>query len=126
MLGAEEVERNVRLVADDPAVVWNGRDMKDHAGRELDDRAVLHRCRRGAGEDEPNVLDVAELFARERTDVDTPLPAGLVGGAPDRQPANLHQLEFSLLEDTGLIRILEALEDDVVHGVTPGAFSGGV
>ena len=59
MISPEKVERNIRFVADDPAVVWHGRNVKELTGTQFKDAAVVQcRCC-GAGKDHADVLDFA-------------------------------------------------------------------
>ena len=53
---------------------WN---VKEHAGAQFVDRAILHRSRGTAGEHQPNVLDVAALRTHAGPDVNGPLPSEL-------------------------------------------------
>jgi len=41
-----------------------------------------------------------------------PLPPWLIGGAPDRHPAEANELELALWQDTHLIRGLEPFENN--------------
>src|SRR5689334_8418954 len=106
----EKMQRDVRLVADDPAVVRDGGDVEDLPGAELEDRAVVERGGGGAGEHHAHVLDRATGGADGRPDVLAPLPSRLVGGAADGQAAEVHDLEFALLEGADLVRSVELLE----------------
>ncbi|MGO8999983.1 MAG: hypothetical protein ACLQVI_42195 [Polyangiaceae bacterium] len=64
-------------------------------------------------DDHPDVLDLAHRLPELRSHVDRPAPAGLVGRAADRHAAQMQELESPLVEDAGLVRRVEALEDDV-------------
>jgi hypothetical protein len=57
MLGAEEMERHVRFVADHPAVV-TGTDVKKIASLHFIIASVIHLARGGSGNDEADVLDL--------------------------------------------------------------------
>lgn len=61
------------------------------------------------------MLDLAEGRARERRDVLRPLPARLVGRAPDGEPADFNYLKLPQLELASLVRLLETLQDNFVH-----------
>src|SRR5437588_439527 len=50
-VGPKEMERNVRFVADDPAVVWDGRNVKKLAGVQLKNAPVIQCRGRDAGKD---------------------------------------------------------------------------
>src|SRR5438105_558528 len=112
MIGAKEVERDIRLVADHPAVVsW--RDVENVAGAHLEYAAVVHRRRGAAGHDHADMLDLAGALAERAADVDRPFPARLIGGAADRHAADAHQLEPAELELAHLVGIVEAFQNDV-------------
>src|SRR5215207_2627141 len=115
--GAEEVERDVRLVADHPAIVRLGRDVEQLAGPELDHPAVSERRRRGARQHEAHVLHGASGLPERRADVLRPAPAGLVRRSTDREPPEVNELEAPLQQLADLVRLLEPLQDDVgLHG----------
>jgi hypothetical protein len=59
------------------------------------------------------MLHVAARSAHTRSDVKRPLPSGLIGGAPDRHAADLHDLELSFFESPNFIRLLESFQYDV-------------
>src|SRR5437667_8706701 len=112
VIGPKEVERNVRFVADDPAVVRHGRNVKKFTGAQFKNAAVIQCCCRGAGKDQADVLDLASSRTHVWTDMFAPLPAWLIGGAADRHPAKANQLELALSQDTQLIRRVEPLENN--------------
>jgi deferrochelatase/peroxidase EfeB len=86
------------------------------AGLELDDAAVLERGGRRARDHQADVLDLAARLADAGADVQRPLPARLVGGAADRQAADVDDLEAALLHLADLVRRVEAFQYDVdVH-----------
>jgi hypothetical protein len=99
--------------------VRNGGDVKELAGPELDDAAVVEGGCGRAGEDQTDVLDRTPGRADGRTHVLRPAPAWLVGGAPDDDAAEPDEVEAALDERAGLVGGLEALEDDIhlVHDV---------
>src|SRR5438552_950182 len=112
MIGAEEVERNVSFVADDPAVVprW---DVEDIAGAHLEHAAVAHRRGGAARYDHAHVLDHARTLAERAADVDRPFPTRLIGGAADGHAADAHQLEAAEGELAHFIGRVEAFQNDV-------------
>src|SRR5687768_5120130 len=112
MVGAEEMQRHIRLVADHPAVVA-GRDVKEVAGAHLDHPAVVHRRRRAARHDHSDMLDQARLLAERSADMDRPFPPRLIGRPADDHLAHVDQLEPPELELAHLVGRLEPLEDDV-------------
>src|SRR5438093_4120288 len=74
LFGAEKMQRNVRLIANDPAVVRHRQDVKELSRSQLDDASIIERSRRGAGEHQANVLNVAPSRAHAWADVLAPLP----------------------------------------------------
>src|SRR3954470_16664396 len=61
LLGTHEVKRDIRLIADDPAIVA-GRDVKDIASFHFDLAAIAHRSNRSAGDNDSDVFHVATLL----------------------------------------------------------------
>ena len=96
------------------------RDVKEIACSQLENAPIVESGRRRAGQHKANVLDPAPSGANTRTDVLAPLPAWLVGGAPDRHASQVHQLESPFLQHANFIRRLEALKDNrdllAIHG----------
>jgi hypothetical protein len=107
------MERNVRLVADDPAVMRNWRDVEEITGFEFDHATVIERDRRRSGENEAKVFDRAPRCADTWTDVLAPFPARLISRAANRHPADVHELKFSFLHHPHFIRRLEPFEDHI-------------
>jgi hypothetical protein len=106
VLATEDVERDIRLVADDPAVVaW--RNVEEVAGLHHPLGAVVHLGDGLAAEYEPDVLDLARRGADDRSDVLGPAPARLVRRPTDRRRPNPIELEAPLLEVSGLGRLVE-------------------
>ena len=87
------MQRNVRLIANDPAVVRYRRDVKELSRSQLDDASIIECSRRGAGEHQSNVLNVAPSRAHAWADVLAPLPPCFISGATNRYPAEMHQFE---------------------------------
>jgi hypothetical protein len=58
VVGAEKMEGDVRLVSDDPAIVGIWWDVKELAGVQWDNAAVIERSGGGARENQTDVLDV--------------------------------------------------------------------
>src|SRR6266513_3179086 len=119
-LRAEEVQRHVRLGAFDPAVVPRC-DVKQVPGPERNRLTVVQDDAAPARDDEPNVLDLTTLGARDGTDVGRPLPPRLVAGAPDGEVADLHEVELPLLEVARLVGTVESPDDRVFHVRSPSA-----
>jgi hypothetical protein len=108
------VQRDVRLVADNPAVV-PGSDVKEIAGFHFDDAAVVHGGGGAAGDNEADVFHRAAFQTLGSPDVDGPFPSGLVTGATNGHSPDVNQLKFALFEVANFVRMFKALEDDVVH-----------
>src|SRR5712692_7088724 len=91
------MQRNVRRITHHPTVVTGGSgwNIKEHAGAEFVDRAVLHRSSGTSGEHHPNMLDVAARCPYARPDMNGPLPSGLVRGTADGHAPDANQLKFS-------------------------------
>src|SRR5438874_12156576 len=113
-LRPQEVQRHVRLGDFDPAVVPRC-DVKQVPGPERKRLTVVHDDAAPPRDDEPNVLDLATLGARDGTDVGRPLPPRLVAGAPDGEVADLHEVELPLLEVARLVAPVESPDDRVFH-----------
>src|SRR5438876_10545563 len=113
-LRPQEVQRHVRLGAFDPAVVPRD-DVKPVPGPERKRLTVVHYAAAPPRDDEPNVLDLATLGARDGTDVGRSLPPRLVAGAPDGEVSDLHDVELPLLEVASLVGAVESSDDRVFH-----------
>lgn len=107
------MERNIWLLADDPAVVWPWRNVEQLALAKLNYGAVLKGNRRAPGEHKPNMLDRAMRRVDSRPDVQAPAPARLINSAPDRQAPYMNQLEATFLEFADFIRSIESFENDL-------------
>src|SRR5688500_2757905 len=103
------MDRDIRLVADHPAVVWVRRNVENVARAKLDHLAAVHRRGGTAGYDPPDMLDRAERLAQRRAHVFGPAPAGLIGRAADGHPADADDLELALGERPHFVRLLEPL-----------------
>src|SRR5207245_11119377 len=117
-LRPQEVQRHVRLGAFDPAVVPRC-DVKQVPGPERKRLTVVHDDAAPPRDDEPNVLDLTTLGARDGTDVGRPLPPRLVAGAPDRGVADLHEAELPLLEAARLVGPADSYDDRVCQALVP-------
>jgi len=104
------MEGDVGLVANYPAVVaWGaGRDVKEGAGPEFVDGAVVHGGCGAAGEDQADVFDIAAGGTDGGADVLGPLPAGFVSGAADGHGAEANEFEFSFFEGADFVGDFEA------------------
>lgn len=82
--GTQEVQRNVRLFANHPAVMRLGRNVEKIAGLHFRYPTIGERRRRASRHHHADVLHRAILLADSGTDVLRPLPARLVRGTPYR------------------------------------------
>src|SRR5439155_24029755 len=111
-LAAEDVQRDVRLVADHPAVVA-GRYVEEVPRPHHDLAAVVHLRNGPAAQDQADVLDLARALAGGWADVLRPLPPGLVGRPAEGGRPDDVELEAALLERAHLGR---AGEGDELEG----------
>lgn len=116
----EEVERDVRLIADHPTVVRRRGDVEQLARAHLDDRPIVERCCCRAGDYHPDVLDAAPRGPDGRPDVLGPPPPRLVGRTSDGEPADADDVEPPPLHVAGLVGRVEPLEDDADLGGAHG------
>jgi len=61
------MQRDIRHIADNPAVVRLGWDVKKRARREIVNRTIEHRRCRVSGKNKPDVFHVAVRYADRRT-----------------------------------------------------------
>jgi len=120
MVRAQEVQRNIRVIANNPTIVRGRWDVKQRAGQKIDYPAATHRGYCMARNDESHMFDLTQLRAGKRPHVLGPLPPRLIGGPPQSEPTDPDDLKFTVLEFAGLIRILESFKDDLVHSIPPG------
>jgi putative flavoprotein involved in K+ transport len=106
LLAAEDVERDVRRVADDPAVVA-GRDVEEVARVHHSLGTVVHLRDRLAAEDEADVLDLAGGGADGRPDMLGPAPTRFVRRSTERRRPDAVDVEAPLLEVARLGRRIE-------------------
>ncbi len=78
LVGSEEVQRHVRHVADDPAVVWHRRNVKQIACVKLNYATIIERNGRGSRENKPNMFNGTTRGANSWADVLAPFPAWLI------------------------------------------------
>ena len=110
---AHEVQRDVRFIPDDPAVMGLGRNVKESAGGKFPNPAVIKRGRGSPLQNQPEMLDAAAVCAHGGTYIHGPAPPGFVGGATDRHAPDRNELEAPASEATDLVGRLETLENDI-------------
>src|SRR5690349_11163056 len=91
-----------------------GRDVEELTCSKLDDSPVIESRRRRARHDKSNVLDSAALLPQRGTDMLRPPPARLVRRSAERHATEPNKHETTLHEFANLVRLLEALQDDVL------------
>ena len=82
--GTHKMERHVRVIADDPAMVTRrpGWNVKEGTGTEFVNRAVFHRSGGTAGKHQAYMLAVAMRCAYSVSNIDGPPPPRLVRARP--------------------------------------------
>src|SRR5881394_1812587 len=78
-LGSEKVQRNVRFITNDPAVVRHRRNVKYVACAKLNYSTIVERNGRYSRENKPDVFNGTTRRANTRADVLAPFPAWLIG-----------------------------------------------
>ncbi len=112
VLAAEDVQRDVRLVTDDPAVMTR-RNVEEVAGAHHDFTSAVHLRNCLAAEHQADMLDLTGGLARRSPDVLGPPPARLVCRPTQRHRTNRIELELPLLERPHLGRVVEVHERKV-------------
>src|SRR4051812_33718343 len=98
------MKRDIRLIAHDPAVVRDRRDMEELVRMQLDHTAIVECNRRAPRQHHPDMLNRTTCCPDLRPCVFTPAPPWFVGRAPDRHSAELDDLELTFREQTGFVR----------------------
>ncbi len=112
-LRPEKVQRYVRRIADDPAIVRQSRDKEELTGPQLDDATVLESGGGCTRQHQPDVLDRAMGRTYGRADVFGPAPAWLISSTSNGEATDVHQLELPLGEAPSLVRRFEPLQNNV-------------
>ena len=112
------MQRDVRLIADYPAVVA-GFDVEHDARLHLPDPAVVHGRGRTARDHHPDMLDRAALRSCSLANMLRPLPPRLIGGAANCHAANVNQFKLALLKYPHFVGLLKTFQDDFVQGRSP-------
>src|ERR1044072_2150570 len=112
LFSAEKVQRDVRLIANDPAVVWRRWNVKEFARFQLNYATILeHNCR-SSRKNESHVFNRTARRANSGADVLAPFPPGLICRATNCESAKVDQLEFAFLHQPHFIRLLERFKND--------------
>src|SRR5437867_3719764 len=107
-----ELVADERQIDNDPAVVRYRRDVKELSRSQLDDASIIECSRRGSGEHQSNVLNVAPNRAHARADVLAPLPPCFISGATNRYRAEMHQFEATFLHHANFVRRVKGFENN--------------
>ncbi len=111
---ALEIDLDGGLISDDPCVMPR-RDVDDFACRDLADLAITALDTNAALEQERHVVELAALCAGDGLDVDRPAEPRFKNLVTDRQRADLHEIDVTVVELDGLVRLLKALYLDARH-----------
>ena len=69
VVGAQKMQRNVGLLADNPAIVRLRRNLKQDCGFQLNDPSIIECRSRRAQNTSPDMLDMTASRAHARSDV---------------------------------------------------------
>jgi len=112
LLGAKEVQRHIRLITNDPAVVRHRRNVKQIACVKFNYATIIERNGRGSRENKPDVFNGTTRRANTRADVLAPFPPGLIRRTTNCDSAEVDQLEFAFLHHAHFIRSVERFQND--------------
>src|SRR5262249_42250497 len=112
LLGSEEVQRNVCLIANDPAVVRHRRNVKEFACFQFDHATVIKCNGSRSRENEPDMFNRTACCADTRSDMFAPLPPRFVRRTANCDSAEVNQFEFPFLHHTHFIRRVERFQND--------------
>ena len=120
LLGSEEMQRNVCLIANDPAVVRHRRNVKEFACFQFDHATVIKCNCCGSRENKPDMFNRTMRRANTQANVLAPFPPGLIRRPTNCDSAEVNQLKFSFLHHAHFIRCVERFQNDchllAVHG----------
>ena len=78
IIGSEEMQRYIRFIANDPAVVRHRRNVKQIACVKLKYSTIIERYCRDSRENKPHMFNGATRGANTRSDVLAPFPSWLI------------------------------------------------
>ena len=113
MIRSEKVKRHVRLIAHDPAVMWDRRNMEEFARAQFEYGAILERRGSRAGHDQSNMFYKTVCGPCFCPDMLAPFPSGLVSRASNCHPSQMYDFKPALLKNADFIRRLESFENDI-------------
>src|SRR5262249_17776498 len=112
LLGSEKVQRHVRLIADDPAVVRHRRNVKQAAAFKFNDATIIECNCCSSRENKPDMFNGTTRRADSRADVLAPFPPSLIRRTTNCHSAEVDQLEFPFLHHAHFIRRVERFQND--------------
>src|SRR5262245_39887467 len=117
MICTEEVQRDIWLISDDPTVMCNRRNVEKAPRRQFNLCAIIQSRHPSAGDNHPDMLNLAKWRSRKRSDVRRPSPTRFVTRSADRHPADIDYLESALLKAANLVRFFKPLQHHFQHGI---------
>src|SRR6478735_8454350 len=112
LLGAEKVQRHIRLIANDPAIVRHRRNVKQIACAKLNYSTIAERDCCDSRENKPDMFNGTPCRANTRADVLAPFPSWLIRRTTNCDSAEVDQLEFPFLHHAHFIRRVERFQND--------------
>jgi hypothetical protein len=111
------MERHVRVIADDPAIVTRrpGWNVKEGTGTEFVNRAVFHRSGGTAGKHQAYMLAVAMRCAYSVSNIDGPPPPRLVRGPTDCHVPDPNDFKSSFFESSYFVRLFKSFQNHFEH-----------
>src|SRR5215469_11325018 len=110
LFGANKVQRHVRLIANDPAIVRHRRNVKQLAGFQFNYATIIECNCRGSRENKPDMFNGTTRCANAWSDVLAPFPPGLICRTTNCDSAEVDQLEFPLLHHAYFIWCVERFQ----------------
>jgi hypothetical protein len=112
LFSPEKVQRHVRLIANDAAIVRHRRNVKQIACVKFDYATIIERNGRGSRENKPDVFNGTSRRANARADVLAPFPPRLIRRTTNCDSAEVDQLKFPFLHHAHFIRSVERFQND--------------
>jgi len=112
ILGSEEMQRHVRFIANDPAIVRHRRNVKQITGVKLNYATIIERDCRRPRENKPDMFNGATGCTNTRADVLAPFPPWLIRRTTNCDSAQVDQLKFAVLHHSHFIRRVERFQND--------------
>src|SRR6266480_6186108 len=106
-LSSEKVERHIRLIAHDPAVM-PGTDVKDVSRLHHVGPSILHGTCSLPGDHDTNVFHLTKRNSRTWCNVLRPFPARFICRPANRHSADLDEFKLPFLKSANLIRVLKS------------------